>query len=274
MGYVDTLSQEAKNNINLLIAEAKKQGITNPISIAGMLAVISKESGFIPTSEKMNYSASRLMEVFNLSSSKANQLANKPKEIANYVYGAEPHGKRTKKGALGNYKPNDGWDYRGRGFNQLTFRGNYEDYKDTAGVDIISKPDRVNEPNIAKRISVKFFLNGFNSLKNKGKLSAYGNANDINDFKDTKNSALAFYHVNSGTGNEVSKIKSLASSDTVGGMSKTLSRVDDLLKYVKANYGSKEPKNDSKNGISYLGIFLGIAVGALGFFLVSNKIIK
>ena len=274
MSYVSTLSPQAKENIKLLVTEAKKQGITNPISIAGMLAVISKESGFIPTSENMNYSASGLQSTFNLSSAKANELAKKPKEIANYVYGVQPYGKRTQRGALGNIKANDGWDFRGRGFNQLTFRGNYNNYKDTAGVDIISNPDKVNEPNIAKKISVKFFLNGFDSLKNKGKLQSYGNAKDINDFKDTRNSALAFYHVNSGTGNEVDTIKSKANSDKSGGMFKTLSRVDELLAYVKQVYGDKPSSEGGSKPISFLGVLLGIAVGAIGFILVSNKIVK
>jgi predicted chitinase len=274
MSYVATLTPQAKENIKLLVAEAKKQGITNPISIAGMLAVISKESGFLPSSENMNYSAEGLQKTFNLSSAKANELQRKPQAIANYVYGAKPHGKRELKDAYGNIKANDGWTYRGRGFNQLTFKGNYEKYKPTAGVDILSNPDKVNEPNIAKKISVKFFLNGFDSLKNKGKLQSYGNANDINDFKDTRNSALAFYHVNSGTGNQVDTIKSKANSDREGGMFKTLSRVDDLLAYVKQVYGEKPPKETNSKPISFLGILLGVAIGAIGFILVSNKIVK
>jgi predicted chitinase len=274
MSYLETLSPKAKENIKLLVSEAKKEGITNPISIAGMLAVISKESGFLPSSENMNYSAKRLQEVFKLTSSKANELANKPKEIANYVYGAEPFGKRKVKDAYGNLKADDGWNYRGRGFNQLTFKGNYENYKNTAGVDIVSNPDKVNDPNIAKKISVKFFLNGFNSLKNKGKLKSYGNAEDINDFKDTRNSALAFYHVNSGTGNSVETIKNLAVTDTVGGMKKTLSRVDELLSYVKNIYGETPSTESGSKPISFLGVLLGLAVGAIGFILVSNKIVK
>jgi predicted chitinase len=274
MGYISTLTPKAKENIKLLVDEAKKQGITNPISIAGMLAVISKESGFLPKSENMNYSSEGLQKTFNLSSSKANELQRKPEAIANYVYGAKPYGKRELRDAYGNSQPNDGWKYRGRGFNQLTFKGGYENYKDSAGVDILSNPDKLNDPEIAKKVSVKFFLNGFDSLNKKGKLNSYGNAKDINDFKDTRNSALAFYHANSGTGNEVEKIKNKANTDKSGGMFLTLSRVDELLAYVKQIYGNKPSSESGSKPISFLGILLGIAVGAIGFILVSNKIVK
>jgi predicted chitinase len=274
MSYVSTLSTTQKENIKLLVAEAKKQGITNPISIAGMLAVISKESEFEPQSENMNYSASGLQKNFALSSNKAKELERKPQPIANYVYGAKPYGKRNLEDAYGNVQANDGWNYRGRGFNQLTFKGNYKNYKDTAGVDIVANPDKVNDPNIAKKISVKFFLNGFDSLKRKGKLESYGKAQDINDFKDTRNSALAFYHVNSGTGKSVDDTKSKANTDKSGGMFRTLTRVDDLLNYVKQVYGEKPPKETNSKPISFLGILLGVAVGAIGFILVSNKIVK
>jgi predicted chitinase len=274
MSYVSTLSNKQKENIKLLVAEAKKQGITNPISIAGMLAVISKESEFEPQSENMNYSASGLQKNFALSSNKAKELERKPQPIANYVYGAKPHGKRNVEDAYGNVQANDGWNYRGRGFNQLTFKGNYKNYKDTAGVDIVANPDKVNDPNIAKKISVKFFLNGFNSLKRKGKLESYGKAQDINDFKDTRNSALAFYHVNSGTGKSVDATKQKANTDKSGGMFRTLTRVDDLLNYVKQVYGEKPPKENNSKPISFFGILLGVAVGAIGFILVSNKIVK
>ena len=52
MAYTDTLNNEQIKNIQFLIDEAPKAGITNPYSIAGILAIISKESSFIPKEEK------------------------------------------------------------------------------------------------------------------------------------------------------------------------------------------------------------------------------
>ena len=222
MSYISTLSSEQKGNIKVLVDELQKAGITNPISIAGILAIISKESAFVPKDENMNYSADRLVEVFKMSYSKAKQLANKPEAIANYVYG----------GKYGNNTSGDGWKYRGRGFNGITFKGNYIKYGDAIGVNIVSSPSKANEIATASKIQSEFLKNGIASLKKQGKLSAY-NSTGINDFKDTKNSVMAFYHINAGTGNSVSKIKGLAQSDSLGGMKKALSRVDELLEYTK-----------------------------------------
>ena len=37
-----------KNNVDIVISECKRRGITNKYLIAGILATISKESGFVP----------------------------------------------------------------------------------------------------------------------------------------------------------------------------------------------------------------------------------
>jgi predicted chitinase len=220
MSYVDTLDSEAKRNIALIVDEARKGGITNPNSIAGMLAIVSKESSFKPKSENLNYSASRLQEVFNISQSRANELAGKPEQIANAIYG----------GKYGN-AANEGYKFRGRGFNQLTFKSNYKKYGDLIGEDLVSDPDKVNDVKIAAKVLIAFNKGKMQDLKQNGKLKEY-NSNDINDFKNPKDATLAFYHVTSGVGKSVSKIKSLETNDPLGGMKKALSRVNDLLKFI------------------------------------------
>jgi putative chitinase len=258
MSYVDTLNATQKSNIDTIIAEAKKRGITNPISIAGMLAIVSKESNFKPQDENLNYSASRLQEVFGMSSAKANQIANNPEAIGNAVYGSK----------YGNAS-NEGYKYRGRGFNGLTFKSNYEKYGKIINENLVSNPSKVNQVDVASKILLEYNKNRFADLKKIGKLQFYGNAQDINDFKDTKNSVLAFYHVTAGNGNSVEKIKNLAKNDKLGGMSKALSRVDDLLAYVKNSEGTS---GGNKQGISILGIILGLAISSGAFFLISKKL--
>lgn len=257
MSYVDTLNATQKSNINSIIASAKNGGITNPISIAGMLAIVSKESNFKPQDENLNYSASRLQEVFGISSAKANQIAHKPEAIGNAIYG----------GKYGNAS-NEGYKYRGRGFNGLTFKSNYEKYGKLIGKDLVSNPSKVNDVDIASKVLIEYNKNRFADLKKIGKLQFYGNAQDINDFKDTKNSVMAFYHVTAGNGNSVEKIKNLAKNDTLGGMSKALSRVDDLLAYVKKSEGTS---GSNKQGISILGLILGLAIGSGAFFLINKN---
>jgi predicted chitinase len=244
MSYIASLSSTQKANIKVLVDELQKAGITNPISIAGMLAIISKESGFVPQDENMNYSAKRLQEVFGISSSKANQLANNPQAIANYVYGQKPSGMRDN--AYGNTSYGDGWKYRGRGLNGITFKGNYKKYADLIGVDIVSKPERANDIATASKIQIEYAKSNMKALAKSGKLASY-NSTGINDFKDLKNSVMAFYHINAGVGNSVSKIKGLAVSDSLGGMKKALSRVDELFDYTKTLMQQK-PSGGSKGG--------------------------
>ena len=257
MSYVDTLNATQKSNIDTIIAEAKKRGITNPISIAGMLAIVSKESNFKPQDENLNYSASRLQEVFGMSSTKANQIANKPEAIGNAVYG----------GQFGNAS-NEGYKYRGRGFNGLTFKDNYTKYGKIIDENLVSNPSKVNQIDVASKVLIEYNKNRFAHLKELGKLQFYGNAQDINDFKDTKNSVMAFYHVTAGNGNSVEKIKNLAKNDRLGGMTKALSRVDDLLAYVKKSSGTS---GGTKQGISILGIILGLAISSGAFFLINKN---
>ena len=71
--------------------------------------------------ENLNYSASRLLQVFpkyfNLTN--VNRYAGKPIEIGNRVYGNR----------MGNSNPNDGYYFRGRGAVQLTGRSNYKAFE-------------------------------------------------------------------------------------------------------------------------------------------------
>lgn len=225
MSYLNTLTNEQKNNIAILVDEAKKAGITNPNSIAGMLAIVSKESKFRPKSENFNYKADRLVEVFKISPSRAQQLAGNPEATANAMYG----------GKNGN-AANEGWKYRGRGFNQLTFKGNYKKYGDIIGEDIVSNPDKVNEVQTAAKVLIAYNKDRMADLAKRGKLKEY-NATNINDFKNPQDATLAFYHVTSGNGNSVAKIKNLVHNDPLGGMTKALNNVNDLLaatgKFVK-----------------------------------------
>lgn len=71
--------------------------------------------------ENLNYSASRLLQVFpkyfNLTN--VNRYAGKPIEIGNRVYGSR----------MGNKNANDGYYFRGRGAIQLTGRSNYKAFE-------------------------------------------------------------------------------------------------------------------------------------------------
>jgi putative chitinase len=221
MSYTDSLSTEQKKNVDIIVKEARDNGITNPYSIAALLAIISKESNFIPKSENGNYSAKRIGEVWGRLKSRADELANNPEALFNAAYG----------GKYGNAL-DEGYKYRGRGFNQLTFKGSYEKYGKLIGDnDIVLNPDKVNEPKTAAKIAIAFAKNGFDKLKRKGKLKSY-NSTGINDFSNSKDATEAFYHANTGAGKSVDYVKGLSKNDKLGGMRKALNRVDDLRAYA------------------------------------------
>jgi len=227
MAYTDTLNSQQKKNIQFIIEEAQKSGITNPNSIAGMLAIISKESSFIPKEEK-SYAGtdnSRIRKIFgsrvsSLSENELTALKSNPVNFFNRVYG----------GRYGN-AANEGYKYRGRGFNQITFKGSYEKRGNQIGVDLVNNPDKLNEPKIAAKVAIQFFKDRIATLKRLDKLKYY-NAADINDFKNTKDATMAFYHANTGAGKAVSAIKSKALGSATGGMKKALERVDSLLSKI------------------------------------------
>jgi putative chitinase len=245
MSYINTLSSVQKKNIETIIVQAIKSGIINPHSIAGILAIISKETQFIPKSENLNYSAKRLQEVFKLSPERANQLVGKPEAIGNAVYG----------GKYGNAL-NEGYKYRGRGFNQLTFKGNYKKYGRLIGTDIVANPDMVNEVETASKVLMSYNKEQMEALRKSGKLAEY-NAKDINDFKNPKDATLGFYHVTAGVGKSVDRIKALLTNDSLGGMKKAQSRATDLYNYVES-FLKKKPNLKSKKGISIGYITLGM----------------
>lgn len=61
---------------------------------------------------------------------------------------------------MGNTKPGDGHRYRGRGYVQLTWQKNYERMGKLLDVDLLERPDRALEPEIACQILVRGMVEG------------------------------------------------------------------------------------------------------------------
>ena len=219
--YLQSLTEEQKNNIVEIVQACIRKGITNLYSIAAILSVISKETEFKPKTENLNYTANRIKQVFLALSSQATKLEANPQALGNAAYG----------GKYGNAL-NEGYKYRGRAYNQLTFKGNYEKFGNLTGVNLVSNPDAANDPKIAAEIAVLFAIEGINSLKGQGKLSAY-NSTGINDFKSLTDSLQAFYHINAGTGRKVSTIKALELTDSLGGYTRAKKRINPIFNNLK-----------------------------------------
>ena len=210
---------QKKENINLLISQMKKDGITNEFTQAAILSIIYKESGFIPLNENLFYKAERIRQVWP-STSKADSLkyAENPKAFGDWRYGKEG----------GNN--GEGYKYRGRGFNQITFKNTYKSVGKEIGVDLVSDPDKLQNPKYAAMASIVFFKNGIRSLSTE-KLMYYNNeTKNLNGFTTLEGAVGGIYHINAGVGKSIKNVL----GDTTGGRKKAFSVSEYMLEIVKA----------------------------------------
>jgi len=74
---------------------------------------------------------------------------------------------------LGNCEPGDGFKFRGRGLIQLTGRANYEAAGAALGVDLITNPELLGEPELASRSAGWYWkTHGCNELADSGDFEA------------------------------------------------------------------------------------------------------
>lgn len=140
------ISPRANDDLAKALADSQKEleaaGITTRLRAAHFIAQVMTETGGLKRiDENLNYSRATLLRVFSrrtISEAKASELAGKPREIANWVYGA-------RLGNLGRHT-DDGWNYRGSGFLQLTGRANFRDRGNEIGLPLEENPDLVRRP--------------------------------------------------------------------------------------------------------------------------------
>lgn len=155
VAIIGNVTSEQEDNIKLMIRYMNESGITDPIAQIGILAVIGKESNYIPQTENSysNTSNDRIRSKFSktrtLTDQELDDLKQDDEDFFNFVYG-----NRFENG------PDEGYLYRGRGFNQLTFKSNYRTYGSKIGENLVSDPDLVNDPDNAAAIAIEFFTKG------------------------------------------------------------------------------------------------------------------
>lgn len=118
----------------------EKYTINTKTAFAQFMAQISHECGAgLEVEENLSYSAERMTQVWPSrfhSVAEAAPYAHNPRLLANKVYN----------GRMGNrVNSDDGWNYRGRGATQTTGHDGYEKLGQKLGIDLLGKPELVND---------------------------------------------------------------------------------------------------------------------------------
>lgn len=190
-----TFSGTKFTNLTALAQAAVALGVTDAKSLIGYLGCSYKECGFEPKNE-YGYNTTgnaRLRELFGKRLKRFNEdqlteLKKDNSKFYDYIYGCFTEPKSNWNN--GNDQPGDGWKYRGRGFNQITFKSLYKKYGDKIGVDLVSNPDKLNDVNVAAKAGATFLVGGMQSNKKLGL--------NPNGFKTVFDAALGYVKINAG----------------------------------------------------------------------------
>ncbi len=126
------------SNVNKILT--KYEISKNPLRICHFLAQVFAETGGLSVlRESLNYSPTRLMEVWPRrfpTLDIAAEYAHDERKLGDFVYG----------GRLGNSNPGDGYLFRGRGLLQITGRGAYARFGQQLGIALTEEPDLAFAP--------------------------------------------------------------------------------------------------------------------------------
>jgi putative chitinase len=142
--------------------------IDTRLRVAAFLAQVGHESGQLRTLvENLNYSVEGLIRTWpkRFSLLTATAAARKPEHIANIVYASR----------LGNGPAvtGDGWKYRGRGCFQVTGWVNYQACGSALNLDLLTKPELLEQPAYAALSAAWFWSsNGLSELADAGHFEA------------------------------------------------------------------------------------------------------
>lgn len=206
--YFNAIDSTKKNTISLIVKTCKEKGITSPIFQSALCGIVSKECDFVPKGEGSyaGSTATYIRKIFGerfdpYTDSQIDVIKKDQKLFFSVIYGDQ----------YGNGKAStqDGWSFRGRGFNQLTFRGNYKKIGSGINLGIEAKPELIENLEIAAKALVQYYTNGFSDYKNL--VAAYGISNagntidTINGIKDVATAVRILYQMTAGPGKKDKK---------------------------------------------------------------------
>ncbi|MGY2401133.1 glycoside hydrolase family 19 protein [Pseudomonas sp. SDO5271_S396] len=153
-------SNEACRYIDPLNVAMARFGIDTPLRAAAFIAQVGHESEQLRVVvEDLDYSAEALLASWpsRFDAALAERVARNPEAIANIAYASH----------LGNgpQASGDGWKYRGRGLIQITGLCNYKSIGDALGLDLLTHPELLEQPENAALSAARFWsVNGLNEL--------------------------------------------------------------------------------------------------------------
>lgn len=172
-----------------------KYGITNKFTRIAILSVAAKETRFIPKTETSynNTPNDRIRQLWwglfgKMPDHQLTALKSDPVAFFEAVYGNK----------YGNEKYGDGYKYRGRGYNQITFKGNYKNISNKIGVDIVSKPDLANDADIAALCYIAYLKDRLDTIP------ASIGVKTWNDFNNLETAIVTVFRANAGWGKDIS----------------------------------------------------------------------
>jgi predicted chitinase len=161
--------------VTQIVSELENSGITSKRAQGNILAQVAKESNFKPINENLEkWSAQTLFRLYGPPGASYQDRRGNAQTVPGHrnkvrfpswdtavelaKKGATAIGDVVYGGRMGNTSPGDGHKYRGRGYIQLTGKDAYDRIGKILGVNLVSDPDKVNEPEIAAKIVPAFFL--------------------------------------------------------------------------------------------------------------------
>ena len=178
--------------VEILLRLGPQYGIITKKQMCSFIAnCIHESSAFNAKRESFNYRPERLQAVFptrvkSVADARA-LLAKGQVAVANYLYGGR-YGNRP--------NTNDGWDYRGGGWTQNTFRDNYFILQNMTSIKFGDNPKLIEDMENAAIAAMEFWrINGCNEKAEK--INTYSNGYTLNTL-NTKGVETKDYKMNYG----------------------------------------------------------------------------
>ena len=161
--------------IEVLLRLGPQYGIISKKQMCSFIAnCLHESSAFNANRESFNYKPERLRAVFpsrvkSIADARA-LIAKGQVAVANFLYGGR-YGNRP--------NTNDGWDYRGGGWTQNTFRANYFILQNMTGIKFGDNPKLIEDMENAAIAAMEFWrINGCNEKAEK--INTYSNGYTLN----------------------------------------------------------------------------------------------